>query len=58
MSLPELGYAAEGGGGSSARPAGELLLRGPQLFTGACEATVHRHGCCCNQKEAFWLYHR
>ncbi|KAG2445761.1 hypothetical protein HXX76_000366 [Chlamydomonas incerta] len=33
-SLPELGYLAAGGGAACALPAGELLLRGPQMFTG------------------------
>ncbi|KXZ48126.1 hypothetical protein GPECTOR_30g222 [Gonium pectorale] len=33
-SVPEMGYLATGGGEACAGPSGELLIRGPQLFTG------------------------
>ncbi|GLC68457.1 hypothetical protein PLESTF_000693600 [Pleodorina starrii] len=33
-SVPEMGYLAEGGGEGCDLPAGELLLRGPQMFNG------------------------
>ncbi|EFJ51001.1 hypothetical protein VOLCADRAFT_40665, partial [Volvox carteri f. nagariensis] len=42
-SVPDMGYLAEGGGEMSQMPAGELLLRGPQLFTGMYEEEEEVH---------------